>query len=83
MLVASVGFALIRSSPASLPVLAFAFLIGQQLIGDGAVTLYDVTETSVRQARVHDRALKRVAATVQVARSAPNCSRPWARGYSR
>ena len=45
---------------------AFGFLVGQQLIGDGAVTLYDVAETSVRQARVHDRALGRVAATVQV-----------------
>jgi MFS family permease len=66
MLVASIGFALIPLAPASLPVLAFGFLVGQQLIGDGAVTLYDVTETSVRQARVHDRALGRVAATVQV-----------------
>ena len=66
MLVASVGFALIPLAPASLPVLAFGFLVAQQLIGDGAVTLYDVTETSVRQARVQDRALGRVAATVQV-----------------
>jgi MFS family permease len=66
MLVASVGFALIPLAPAAMPVLAFGFLVGQQLIGDGAVTLYDVAETSVRQARVHDRALGRVAATVQV-----------------
>jgi MFS family permease len=66
MLVASVGFALIPLAPAAMPILAFAFLVGQQLIGDGAVTLYDIAETSVRQARVHDRALGRVAATVQV-----------------
>jgi MFS family permease len=66
MLVATVGFALIPLAPAAMPVLAFGFLVGQQLIGDGAVTLYDVAETSVRQARVHDRALGRVAATVQV-----------------
>jgi MFS family permease len=66
MLVATVGFALIPLAPAGLPVLAFGFLAGQQLIGDGAITLYDVAETSVRQARVHDRALGRVAATVQV-----------------
>jgi len=66
MLVASVGFALIPLAPASIPILAFAFLVGQQLIGDGAVTLYDVAETSVRQARVDARALGRVAATVQV-----------------
>jgi hypothetical protein len=66
MVVASVGFALVPLAPAAMPILAFAFLVGQQLIGDGAVTLYDVAETSVRQARVHDRALGRVAATVQV-----------------
>jgi MFS family permease len=66
MLVATVGFALIPLAPAGLPALAFGFLVGQQLIGDGAITLYDVAETSVRQARVHDRALGRVAATVQV-----------------
>jgi MFS family permease len=66
MLVATVGFALIPLAPAAMPILAFGFLVGQQLIGDGAVTLYDVAETSVRQARVHDRALGRVAATVQV-----------------
>ena len=66
MLVASVGFALIPLAPAAMPILAFGFLVGQQLIGDGAVTLYDVAETSVRQARVHDRALGRVAATVPV-----------------
>lgn len=66
MLVASAGFVLIPLAPASMPILAFGFLVGQQLFGDGAVTLYDVAETSVRQARVHDRALGRVAATVQV-----------------
>ena len=66
MLVATVGFALIPLAPASIPILAFGFLVGQQLIGDGAVTLYDIAETSVRQARVQDRALGRVAATVQV-----------------
>jgi MFS family permease len=66
MLVASVGFVLIPLAPAGMPFLAFGFLVGQQLIGDGAVTLYDIAETSVRQARVRDRALGRVAATVQV-----------------
>ena len=66
MLLATVGFALIPLAPAAMPILAFGFLVGQQLIGDGAVTIYDIAETSVRQARVHDRALGRVAATVQV-----------------
>ena len=55
------GSALIPLAPASLPLLAFGFLVGQQLIGDSAVTVYDVTETSVRQALVDDRELGRVA----------------------
>ena len=46
---------------------AIACLIGQQLIGDTAVTVFDVTEVSVRQARVGDRQLGRVNATVRVA----------------
>jgi MFS family permease len=66
MLVATAGFVLIPLAPASMPVLAFGFLVGQQLFGDGAVTIYDIAEVSVRQARVRDRALGRVAATVQV-----------------
>ena len=40
--------------------------MGQQLIGDTAVTMYDVTEVSMRQARVEDRQLGRVNATVRV-----------------
>lgn len=67
MLMAGVGNLLIPLAPAGAPLLAVFFLCGQQLIGDSAVTLYDVTETSVRQAYVHDRALGRVASSFQVA----------------
>lgn len=37
------------------------------MIGDSAITVFDVTEVSVRQARVDDRRLGRVNATVRVA----------------
>jgi MFS family permease len=65
--VASLATALIPLAPAGLPVVAVACLLGQQLVGDLAVTMFDVTEVSVRQARVADRSLGRVNATVHVA----------------
>jgi MFS family permease len=67
MLFAAFGNFLIPLAPAGLPLVAIACLVGQQLIGDTAVTVFDVTEISVRQARVGDRQLGRVNATVRVA----------------
>jgi MFS family permease len=67
MLLAALGNLLIPLAPAGAPLVAVLFLVGQQLIGDSAVTLYDVTETSVRQAYVHERALGRVASSFHVA----------------
>jgi MFS family permease len=67
MLFAAFGNLLIPLAPAGMPVVAIALLLGQQLIGDTAVTAFDVTEVSVRQARVGDRQLGRVNATVRVA----------------
>ncbi|HEX2194123.1 MAG TPA: MFS transporter [Candidatus Limnocylindria bacterium] len=67
MLLAAFGNLLIPLAPAGAPLLAVLFLCGQQLIGDSGVTVYDVTETSVRQASVHDRALGRVASSFTVA----------------
>jgi MFS family permease len=64
---AAVGNLLIPLAPAGLPLLAVALLVGQQLIGDTAVTVFDVTEVSVRQSRVPDRQLGRVNATIRVA----------------
>jgi MFS family permease len=66
MVLAAAGNLLIPLAPAGAPVIAALCLIGQQLVGDSAVTVYDVTETSVRQARVDDRQLGRVASTFQV-----------------
>jgi predicted MFS family arabinose efflux permease len=67
MLLAAVGNAFIPLAPAGLPLVAIACLVMQQLVGDSAVTVYDITEVSVRQTLVRDRALGRVAATFRVA----------------
>lgn len=66
LLFAALGNLLIPLAPAGLPLVAIGFLVGQQLIGDTAVTVFDVTEVSMRQARVDDRQLGRVNATVRV-----------------
>lgn len=66
LLFAALGNLLIPLAPVGLPVVAIALLVGQQLIGDTAVTIFDVTEVSMRQARVTDRQLGRVNATVRV-----------------
>jgi predicted MFS family arabinose efflux permease len=66
MLLSAVGNLFIPLAPAGLPLIAVACLLAQQLISDSAITVYDVTETSVRQALVADRELGRVASTFQV-----------------
>ena len=70
MLLAALGNLLIPLAPAGLPFVAVLFLVGQQLLADSAITVYDVTETSVRQSLVADRELGRVASTFQVASAA-------------
>ena len=67
MLAAAAGNALIPLAPAGAPLLAAAFLVGQQVIGDGGVTAYDVTEQSVRQATIDNRVLGRASSTFRVA----------------
>lgn len=67
MLLSAVGNAFIPLAPAGLPLVAIGCLVMQQLVADSAVTVYDITEVSVRQARVRDRALGRVASTFNVA----------------
>jgi len=67
MLLSAVGNAFIPLAPAGLPLLAIACLVMQQLIADSAVTVYDITEASVRQTLVRDRALGRVSSTFHVA----------------
>jgi MFS family permease len=70
MLLAALGNLFIPLAPADLPLIAVACLVAQQLIADSAITVYDVTEISVRQSLVADRELGRVASTFQVASAA-------------
>jgi MFS family permease len=67
MLLSAVGNAFIPLAPAGLPLIAIGCLVVQQLVADSAVTVYDITEVSVRQTLVEDRALGRVASTFHVA----------------
>ena len=66
MLVAAAANLLIPLSPAAAPLVAVGFFLVQQLIGDSAITMFDVTEVSLRQSRVGDRQLGRVNATIRV-----------------
>ena len=66
MLLAAVGNAFIPLAPSGLPLVAVGCLVMQQLVADSAVTVYDITEVSVRQTLVHDRALGRVSSTFHV-----------------
>lgn len=66
MLLAALGNLFIPLAPAGLPLVALGCLIAQQLIADSAVTVYDITEVSVRQTLVRDRELGRVTATFSV-----------------
>lgn len=67
VLVGMLGSYSIPLAPLGAPLLAMAFLMGQQLITDPAMTAFDITDTSIRQSIVHDRQLGRVNATVRVA----------------
>lgn len=66
MLLCALGQLFIPLAPAGLPLIALGCLIAQQLIADSAVTVYEVTEVSVRQSLVRDREQGRVAATFSV-----------------
>jgi len=57
---------LIPLAPA-LPWIAMAFLIATQVVGDGALTIYLINETTLRQRLLPPAALGRAAATWQVA----------------
>lgn len=70
MLLATLGNALIPLAPPGLPLVAAAFLVAHQLVGDAGVTAYDVTEQSVRQATVDNRLLGRASSMFTVASGA-------------
>ena len=51
----------------AIPWIAMMFLVAQQVVGDGAMTVYLVNETTLRQRLLPQEALGRAAATWQVA----------------
>lgn len=61
------GSYFIPLAPVGAPLIAVAFLIGQQLTTDPAMTAFDIADTSIRQTIVHDRQLGRVNSTVRAA----------------
>ena len=63
----AIGNFFIPLAPAGAPLVAAACLVVAQLVGDSAATVYEVTETSVRQTLVDSRALGRVGSTFLVA----------------
>jgi MFS family permease len=65
VVVMSVGDAMIPLAPSGAVVIGAAFLIGQQLIGDSAGTVFEVVERSVTQSIVDGRILGRVNATIE------------------
>jgi Na+/melibiose symporter-like transporter len=65
-LIGMLGSFFIPLAPVGAPLVAMGFLIGQQLVTDPAMTIYDITDTSLRQTIVHDRQLGRVNSTVRV-----------------
>ena len=61
----TLGEALIPLAPDGAVVLGGALLIAQQLFGDGAATVHDILETSLKQSIVGERVLGRVNASIE------------------
>ncbi|HEX6655004.1 MAG TPA: MFS transporter, partial [Candidatus Limnocylindria bacterium] len=70
LVLATIGNAFVPLAPAGAPLIAAGFLVAQQLIGDSGVTIYAITEQTVRQATVENRLLGRVSSTMLVASGA-------------
>ena len=66
LLLTSLGNAFIPLAPAGLPLVAIGCLVMAQIVSDSAATVYDITEVSVRQTLVRDRAQGRVNSTFHV-----------------
>lgn len=66
MVMCAIGNAFVPLAPAAFPFIAVGFLIGQQLVTDSALTVYNITDVSIRQSIVPDRELGRVGSTFQV-----------------
>jgi MFS family permease len=62
----SLGSFFIPLAPAGLPLVAIACLLAQQVIGDSAITVFEIDDVTVRQSVVPDRWLGRVNASTHV-----------------
>ncbi len=60
-----VGMALIPLAPNGALVVGGLFLVAQQIMGDGAATVYEISAVSVTQSVVEDRLLGRVNGTIR------------------
>ena len=60
----TVGAVLLPLAPSGAILVGTAFLVGEQLIGDACVTVFDVSNRSLTQSIVDDRILGRVNATI-------------------
>ncbi len=67
LLVVAIGYVFLPLAPSGAPLIAAGFLIAQQLLGDSAITVFDIAEVSLQQTVVDDRELGRVTATFNVA----------------
>jgi MFS family permease len=66
LLLTSLGNVFIPIAPAGLPLVAIGCLVMAQVVSDSAATVYDITEVSVRQTLVRERAQGRVNSTFHV-----------------
>jgi MFS family permease len=69
LLVAAVGQALVPLAQ-SANVVAAALLVGNQLLSDSALTVYDIHDVSLRQAIAPERLLGRVVASIKALEAA-------------
>jgi MFS family permease len=66
LVVGSLGNAFLPLAPVGLPLVAIGCVLAQQLIGDSAITVFEIDDVSVRQSMVSDRQLGRVNASAHV-----------------
>ena len=81
----SLGNFFIPLAPAGLPLVAIGCLLAQQVIGDSAITVFEIDDVTVRQSVVPDRRLGRVNASSHVLerRGAAGRNRPRRRCWPR
>ncbi len=65
LLIDAVAGLAIPLAPSGAPLVAAAFLVFAQLVGDSSATVFEIGDVSIRQARVRERALGRVNASIR------------------